>query len=398
MNAQSVTPTRGSILFAHPSDEAYGADRVFLMSVRAAMADGRRVSVLLPDDTPPGWLTEQLLEIGVPVKRGPLAPARRRYLGIRSLPRFFRNLVLAARFIRREAGAVDATVIYVNTSALLVAAFVGRPGMARLVWHIHELVTRPRHMAWLFRCTPVLSADRVIAISETVRRHVTPAGLGRHKVIRVYNGLDILPYRSVARRSPSHPRVAFVGRLNRWKGYEVFLEAIAQVAGEFPAVRFEFFGAPPVGEEWRAPALVREIERQGLTSSANVMGFHHDIPRLLSSVDVLVVPSLWPEPFGLALLEGMAAGCAVVASSHGAASELLEDGRSGLLVPPGDSTALAGRLRILLRDASLRRRLGAKAQARASHFSEEAFVAGIQSILSTFDRPAATTPTGPECA
>ena len=383
--APSTSPQRPSVLFAHPSDEAYGADRVFLTTVMAAVADGRVVRVLLPDDTAPGWLSERLNAMGVLVKRGPLAPARRRYLRIRALPAYAMSLLRAARFMRQEALALGAAVIYVNTSSLLVAAFVGRPGRAHLVWHIHELVMRPRFAAWIFRFAPVVGADCVIAISDAVRAHLTPAGLGKRKVVRIYNGIDAAKYRLLADRAIGHPRIAFVGRLNRWKGYEVFLRAASQVAAEFPTARFQFFGAPPPGEEWRAIALVADIQRLGLAACTDVFGFQSDMPTVLGSIDIVVAPSLWPEPFGLALLEAMSAGCAVVGSDSGATPELVDNGRSGLLVAPGDVDALAHALRILLQDPDFRQRLGTHARERAESFSESTFVSEVQRILRKLD-------------
>lgn len=373
----------------HPSDEAYGSDRIFLKTVAAAQSSGRAVRVLLPDDTAAGWLSDRLGQIGVPVRRGPLAPARRRYLRIVALPAYVGSLVRAARFVRSEARGLRAGIIYVNTSSLLAAALVGRPGRARLVWHVHELVLRPRVLAWAFRWAPVITADRVIAISEAVRAHLTPGGIGKHKVVRIYNGIEPFSPVGPARRDPHHPRVAFIGRLNRWKGYDVFLHAVSLVAAEFPSAEFHFLGSPPPGEEWRVDDLSAEVERLGLADRTTIAGFRDDLPDLLGGLDVVAAPSVWPEPFGLVLLEAMSAGCAVVASNHGAAPELVEDGRSGLLVRPSDAEALAQALRTLLGNPGLRARLGVEARERASRFTDAAYVSAIQRLLVELDGPAA---------
>jgi glycosyltransferase involved in cell wall biosynthesis len=380
--------TRPPVLFLHASDEAYGADRVLLTMAHGLRERGRAVAVLLPDDTPRGWLSDRLGELGIAVTRGPLAPARRRYLRLRALPEYARSLLRARRFVRSRARSEGAGIVHVNTSALLVGAFVGRPARSRLVWHVHEIVVRPRVLAWIFRLAPVLYADRVVTVSEAVRRHVTPFRLLRHRVVRLHNGIE--------RRTPrvradlpvaGSPIVAFVGRLNRWKGYEVFVDAAAEVARRFPDAAFVVAGDPPQGEEWRASDLADRLSRHGLEQRVTVLGFYPDPPALFDGVDIVAAPSTWPDPFPLVILEAMRAGCAVVASGHGGAPEMIEHGRSGLLVPPGDASALAEAIGSLVGDPPLRSRLGAAARERvATEFTNERFLDGLERIYESLGR------------
>jgi glycosyltransferase involved in cell wall biosynthesis len=158
--------------------------------------------------------------------------------------------------------------------------------------------------------------------------------------------------------------VAFVGRLNRWKGYEVLVEAAALLADELPDVRFTIAGAPPMGEEWRTEALLRHIERLNLRDRFDLPGFVEDGWSVFARSTIVVVPSVWPEPFGLVTLEAMASGTAVVATAHGGSMEIIESGKSGLLIPPGDPWALAGAVRRLLLDDELRERLAASGRRR----------------------------------
>ena len=367
-----------SVIFLHPSDEAYGADRVLLMMAAGLNARGHRVTVLLSDDQPPGWLSEQLTEAGIDVRRGPLAPARRRYLHGAAMPEYGRALLAARRFIHGEARRVRADVIHVNTSALLVAAVLGRPGGAGLVWHIHEIVERPSPAAWAFRAAPALAADRVIAISEAVAAHIGPnlPGQGR-RVVVIPNGLE--PLATMPPRPPrDEPVAVFLGRLNRWKGQEIFLEAAVRLAPEFPGSRFIIAGDPPQGEEWRAEDLQRRIDAAGLDGSVRLAGFVDDSATFFAGADVAVVPSTWPEPFGLVIIEAMRVGTPVVATNHGGATEIIHHGRDGYLIEPGDVGEVAAAVRRIFRGPALRDRLGAAGVVTAARYTAEAFVDAIE--------------------
>lgn len=363
--------TPGHVLFVHPADEGYGADRILLGLVLGLRDRGWVVAVVLPDDVAPGWLSEQLLGAGVAVERGPLAVARRRYLRPTALPGYAVRLWLARRWVRHAAVRHGADLIHVNTTAILVAAMLGRPHGARVVWHVHEIVLRPRALGWLFRVLPVATADRVVAVSDAVRRWLGPGRRGRG-VIVLRNGL---PARAAPARAPRSGRdvvVAFVGRLNRWKGYEVFVDAATRVGRGRPGVRFILAGDPPPGEAWRVADLGRRIAEAGLDGRIESLGWVSDGAAVFEAADVAVVPSVWPDPLPTVVLEAMRAGCAVIASDLGGTPEMIEDGRSGVLVPAGDAGALADAIEALLDAPERIEALAAAAQARVAASFEEA--------------------------
>jgi glycosyltransferase involved in cell wall biosynthesis len=178
-----------------------------------------------------------------------------------------------------------------------------------------------------------------------------------------------------------NPRVAFVGRLNRSKGYEIFVEAARRVGERHADVGFVVAGSPPQGEEWRQSDLTARAESSGLGDRIAVMGYLPDAPGLFDSVQIAVVPSLWPEGFGLVILEAMSAGCALVATNHGGAPEIVENEVSGLLVPPGDVDALAAAIERLVTDEALRRRLGKAGERRVKDvFTLDRFRSSIQGV------------------
>ena len=367
MTAEPVARTpAGAVLLLHGSDEAYGADRVLLQLATGLQQRGWEPRVVLPDDVPPGWLSAQLAAAGIPTDRLALAVARRRYLAPLQIPAYVVRLFRARAAVRRLVEQQPVAIIHVNTSALLVAAVLGRPRGARLVWHVHEIVVRPRLLAWIFRLAPTLTADRVIAISEAVRRNLTPGRLLRGRVSRIYNGLGERTPSPLPELAGPGPVVAFVGRLNRWKGHDLFVEAAIRLANRHPSARFVIAGNAPPGEERRVEELRAQIRDAGVGDRVSLLGFVPDGAAVLEAATIAVVPSTWPEPFGLTVLEAMRAGCATVATNHGGAAELIDHERTGLLVPPADVPALAAAIHRLLDDPAFRERLGAAARAEVT--------------------------------
>ena len=117
------------------------------------------------------------------------------------------------------------------------------------------------------------------------------------------------------------------------------------------------FGA----KKYRAE-LAQLTEELGVGDRVKFLGQRKDISRLLSAMDILVIPSTEPEPLSLALLEGMASGKAVVAAAHGGPTEIIEDGVDGVLYPPRDFVALSSKLLSLISNSDLARKLGEKAR------------------------------------
>jgi glycosyltransferase involved in cell wall biosynthesis len=124
-------------------------------------------------------------------------------------------------------------------------------------------------------------------------------------------------------------------------------------------VHFAYAGDGPALEDFRRQADTHRLRR------FHFLGRRNDVPELVGSATVAVVPSLWAEAFGLTVAEAMAAGVPVVASSVGGIPELIDQGETGMLVPPGDASALAAALRELLDDPARRARMGPKARETA---------------------------------
>jgi glycosyltransferase involved in cell wall biosynthesis len=154
-----------------------------------------------------------------------------------------------------------------------------------------------------------------------------------------------------------------------------FVEAAAVVCSRRPDVRFTVAGEGPLRGQ-----LERRITQLGIGGRVHLLGRVADVPGYLSRLDVAVLCSL-SEGMSNAVLEYMAAGKAVVATAVGANPELIEDGVTGLLVPPNDANALAGAVQRLVDEPGLRARLGAAARDHVrQHFSRERAVTRYQEL------------------
>jgi glycosyltransferase involved in cell wall biosynthesis len=176
-----------------------------------------------------------------------------------------------------------------------------------------------------------------------------------------------------------------VGRIAPWKGQDLFLRAFARAfaRGEEQA---RIVGSALFGEESYGASLHRLVSDLGLAGRVDFAGFHEDVYAQLARLDVLVHASRIPEPLGQVVQEGMRAGLPVVAAAAGGPVELIADGRTGLLYPPGDVGALAERLERLASDPDLRRRVGAAAVHTTAAFEPERVSAQVLEVYNAVAR------------
>ena len=208
-------------------------------------------------------------------------------------------------------------------------------------------------------------ADAVLANAEAVRDHaVRGQGMPAAKLRVIRNGLDLDTFQEAARPPapdlPSGRLVVTVANPNRFKtpGLLILVESATSVLTEIPAARFVLVGDGPC-----RPAVLEAVRARGLADRFICLGARTDVPAILACCEVMVLPSL-QEGLPNAVLEAMAAGKAVVASRVGGIPELVLDGETGLLVPAGDSAALASAISSLLADPARAARMGQAGRAR----------------------------------
>jgi glycosyltransferase involved in cell wall biosynthesis len=227
-------------------------------------------------------------------------------------------------------------------------------------------------------------ADHVLVNAVAVRTVLEAQGYDPSRISVIHNGIDLTRFRQFTETegrttvTAGAPLVAVFARLNRLKGIEYFLQAAATVARRFDTVRFLVVG-DSISETYRAE-LEAFAKTLGLEHRVTFAGFRDDVPDLLSTVTVSVLPSL-SEGLSNVVLEGMAAGVPVVATSVGGTPEMIDHGVTGLLVPPHDAASMADAITALLADPALARTIGRAGQQKVTQqFSLESTVAQTEHL------------------
>jgi glycosyltransferase involved in cell wall biosynthesis len=176
--------------------------------------------------------------------------------------------------------------------------------------------------------------------------------------------------------APDDIAVGIVGRVAPEKGHRDLLEALRLLADRHPCLRVVVVGNGP-----DVPALRREVSEKGLGARVVFAGFREDVNNVIAALDVVAVPSVWPEPCSAVIQQGMALGKPVVATRMGGTPEMVADGENGLLVSASDPAALADALGRLADSPELRRDLGDAGRTRVeAHFTLSRMTDEVESL------------------
>ncbi|MBE0558895.1 MAG: glycosyltransferase family 4 protein [Proteobacteria bacterium] len=203
----------------------------------------------------------------------------------------------------------------------------------------------------------------------------------------IHDGIDIeqlernrMPSPDISREfdiPPNAPVICEIGNIRRWKGQHVAIEAVRLLAGRYPDLRFFIIGE--ISNSEKDIDYLKELKglvgKYGLGKNIIFTGYRKDALNILSQSELMVHTSIFPEPLGRVILEGMIFRKAVIATNHGGPVECIEDGKSGFLVEPGNPEALAEKVSFLLENKEMATWIGENARKRV----EERF--GIKSNM-----------------
>ena len=381
--------TRRRILFLHTTSEVGGSD-VSLAHIVERL-DRRRFEpiVALPSQGP---LVPRLEAAGARVLVVPrmtklTSRKGRAWLGVFAANFPFAVAALAGVIRRERVDLVHTNTIH-NLYGWAAARVMGRPH----VWHVREIVWQNPTLLKLERHLALRHSARVIVTSNAVAAMFEKGGRRPSHVVQIANGVDVgrfapagdAPVRADFGIAADAPLVGAAARMDVWKGLEDFIDAAAIVHAARPAVRFVIAGGAIAGLESYEQALRARASALRLDGVLSFAGWKYGpdrMPGFYRSLDVFVLPSREAEPFGLVVLEAMAARTPVVATAHGGPLEILTDGETGMLTPPRDPQAMANAILTLIDDPTKRQALGAAARARVeAHYDIAATVRRIEAL------------------
>jgi len=286
---------------------------------------------------------------------------------------------------------VNPDVVHTNTSLIISSGFAAKICRRPHVWHVRESFGEFGRIWKYYRTLIQRFSDVVICVSTPIAQQFA---LERKncRVVVLHNGIPREEFDGVtlerieefkrAHELCGHPLVGVIGRIKiRRKGQEVFLKAAAILKEHFPEVRFLLIGSPFPGNESHLEAVLKLSGDLGLADRLVYTGDVEDIKAAHSALDVSVLPSVSPEPFGGVVLEAMALSRAVVGTRTGGTVEQIDHEVTGLLVQPDDAADMASAIRRLLEDEKLRDEMGRNGRERfLSRFEFERFYSRILSI------------------
>ena len=233
-------------------------------------------------------------------------------------------------------------------------------------WWEPEPRRRIRMYHWIEKNFALPRFDRLITVSHTMKRKILEGRTPAERIKVIHTGLDLAQFdggksretvRSELSIAPEEIVVGTVSRLFREKGHKYLIEAAAHVIGDCPRLRLLIVGTGDQRE-----TLEREAENRGIRSRVTFTGYCEDLPGVLRAMDLFAQPSIQDEGFPTAILEAQVMGLPIIASNIGGTFETIDIDRTGVLVPPRDSEALAVALRQLAHDGARRQRMAAAAR------------------------------------
>ncbi len=387
-----MSELKKKILYVQPNSEVGGSDIALLRLICSLDKNLYIPVVVMPAEGPlAGMLRNSEAEVKViPMVqlRTTLSPSHQ----LRYLINFLPTILKIKRFI------LDNRVDLVHTNSLycLYGAWAAKLANCPHIWHIREIPPQVPIAKDIYAMMVKLLSKKVVVMTRAVAYSLFSKPDNIKNISYLTEGMDLTKWlpdikgdriRRELGISDNSKLVGFVGRLDPWKGLDVFLRAAALVIQQFPDTHFIISGDAPGGFENYRDEMKNLARQLGLSNQVEFLGWKYrldDIPEVMAALDVFCHTSTDPEPFGLVVIEAMSMGKAVIAAKAGGPLEIIEDRVSGCLTLPGKHDLLATAICEILGDEVFRRSLGIAARKRVeTKFSLKSFTKQIAGLYAS---------------
>ncbi len=359
------------VLYITSSADLYGSEVCLKEMVKRLDRKRFLPFVVLPYK---GDLFAELSKLkGIKIEILDLAVMRKKYMHPLRFFIFVQKFLLSTLKLYQLVKKNRIDIIHSNTSMLQVggiaAFFAGKPH----VWHVREITLRPKILNILLSIILSKLSTKILCITNAVKDSFISLDGFKKKAEVLYDSLDLTPCprtgNSLALKKElgiedGFRVVGMVATISFTKGHKVLLKAAEKVLQRFPRTVFLIVGSP--NERYGHHRVLEELKNliKKLNIEKNVIftGFRKDVWEIISLLDIFVLPSVKPEGLGLSLVQAKVLGKPVIASDQGGPTEIIDNHKTGILIPPNNSVILADALVDLLKDPEKRERIGRAGQ------------------------------------
>ena len=378
------------ILYLHAGAEMYGADKVLLELIKGLDRQEFEAHVILPND---GVLVEALRQVGAQVSVLDYPILRRKYFNPKGILEYLKSYRRYSQKIAQYVRGNGIDLVHNNTTAVLEGVYLKRKVKLPLIWHVHEIIVKPKAISDFINFLMGRYADKIVTVSQAVASHVNQSPFIKADQVQViYNGVDNAVYHpmqaSTVRERFAIPEeslvIGMVGRVNAWKGQGDFLEAVTPILEQNPNSIAFLAGSAFSGEEWRVEELESTIAKSSVASQIKRVDYYEHTTELYNMFDIFVLPSTNPDPLPTVVLEAMACGKPVVGYRHGGVCEMVDEGTNGLLATPNQPAELSKAIQELADNTEKREQFGkASVQRQKELFSLQSYIRNFSELYKT---------------
>lgn len=379
-----------NILFIHQSAEMYGSDKTLLLLIRHINRERFCPVVILPNEGP----LKKALELeNIEVYIAPVIKLHRKMFTPKNMVSLLKQIKQAFRIVNKINENYNFEIVYSNTLAVLLGYLFAKKNRIKHVWHVHEIIESPKIVAKIFRFLLHTKSNFFTIYNSNATAVFWKSSSQKNIDYKVVtNGLEvpsspllvneIISIRKEIFDVNNEIVIGLVGRINKWKGQFILLEAFSKLIKKYPDLRLIFVGSTTENQSYILKELTAKIDAFQIVNQVKIVPFQPDINKIWSAIDIAIVPSVEPEPFGLVAVEAMLAKKPVIASNHGGLTEIVIHEHTGFLVQPNNVTDLVNAIETLVNDEAKRLEMGEKGYVRAvEEFSIYKYVSNIEKIL-----------------
>lgn len=378
------------ILYLHAGAEMYGADKVLLELIKGLDRQEFEAHVILPND---GVLVEALRQVGAQVSVLDYPILRRKYFNPKGIADYIRSYNFYAKQIALYAREHSIDMVHNNTAAVLEGISLKRKLKLPLIWHVHEIIVKPKAISDFINMLMGRYADKIVTVSQAVANHIKQSPFIKDSQVEViYNGVDNAVYYPMDASSIREKFdiaqdalvIGMIGRVNAIKGQNDFIEAVEPLLEKNEKAVAFLAGGVFHGEEWRLEELDNRIASSSVVSQIHRIDYYDKTSELYNMFDIFVLPSIKPDSLPTVVLEAMACSKPVVGYNNGGIAEMVVDDKSGYLVKPNRPQELSNAISLLLDSSEKREKFGRVGYQRQRElFSLEIYIKNFSELYKT---------------